>query len=131
MIGVDSLCTFHHSPGRRRSLTLRRGAGEGEGAFESEEEEEDDKVETAGSWRLLFKRGRRRNSRANWIKWSNNRVIRVCVELNIKHSLPLRRHRLGNRLRSDKGRNGKWGSILSSWEVPFIEIRPFTDNGVL
>src|SRR5258707_4731969 len=46
MIGVDSLCTFHHSPGGRRSLALQRGAGEGDGAFESEEEEEVEEVET-------------------------------------------------------------------------------------
>ena len=45
MIGVDSLCTFHHSPGGRRSLALRRGAGEGEGAWEADGEVEEEEVE--------------------------------------------------------------------------------------
>ena len=69
--------------------------------------------------------------RACWHRWSNNWVLRVCVELNIKHSLPLRRHRLGHRLRSEKGRNGDGRRVLSSWEVPFIKVGPFTNDGML
>ena len=80
---------------------------------------------------MRFNRGRRQNSRAGWYKRSNNRDIRVRVKLNIKHPTPRSWHRLRICMRGNKQRKWSRSGVLSSREVPLIEVSSLTDDRAL